>query len=481
MKKILIIAIASLSLGSCKKTLEKINTNPNASENASPSLLFTTASVNLGALRAGGDMYIPFALAAQTIASGGDGGWGKENVYDISIYSTGNSWKTFYSSTGLNLKEAISRAEAKTPAEDGAAGQCKVLLAQAMYDATMIWGDIPFSEAWQASTIPYPKFDKQEEVLNGLLSLLDEAIAQMDKEGATETAIKDQDFFYNGDLSKWKALARSMKFRILMVMVDKDPSKAAAIQEMITNGGMISSASGIFQLPFGTAVSNWNPKYSLLYQYAGAANIFFFANTTVLDPMLAQNDPRIPVYFKMGDSADEYVGVLTEKTADPDVTASISMYLYRPEAPEVMFSYQEQLFLEAEAYARGFASGGLAEADAKYKEALAAACAYFGVAPQATEDFVASKSIAGMSASAATNEIHLQQWIDLMERPLDAFTNWRRSGDEGNEIPRLSLPEGAPAGGLMRRWPYPLAEEVSPNINAPKEAALMTDKLWFDL
>ncbi len=481
MKKIFVIALASLSLGSCKKTLEKINTNPNASENASPGLLFTTAAVSAGALRSSGDFYIPFGLAAQTIASGGDAGWGKTNVYDIDIYPLGNSWKSFYSTAGLNLKEAIRIAESNVPAEDGAAAQCKVLLAQSMYDATMIWGDIPYSEAWQASTIPYPKFDRQEDLLNSLLALLDEAIAQMDSENAASTAITGQDFFYNGDLSKWKALAHSMKFRILMVMVDRDPSKATAIQELISGGNMISDAGANFMLPFGTTASNWNPKYSILYQYAGGTNLFFFANTTVLNPMKAQNDPRIPVYFDKPADAEDYEGVLTELTADPDVTATISMYLYRQDAPELMFSYQEQLFLEAEAYARGFASGGLAVAEEKYKAALAAACSYYGVDAASTGTFVDSKSIASMSTAAAIDEIHLQQWIDLMDRPLDAFTNWRRSGPAGDEVPRLTLPLGAPAGGLMRRWLYPLAEEVSPNVNAPKEAALMTDKLWFDL
>lgn len=479
MKKLLIIALAGCLLASCKKNFEKVNTSPNASPEASPGLLFNSAAVNLGSNRAGGDVYDNMLLCAQTISSGGDAGWGAANVYDISPYSTGNTWKTMYSSSGLNLKTAIQIAENSDPVENGAAAQCKVLLAEVMYTATMIWGDVPYSEAWQAEAIPYPHFDKQQDIFNSLLNLLDEAINQMGEDNAQESAITSQDLFYGGDLTKWQSLAKSMKFRILMTMVDKDPSKAADIQDLITSGGMLSAASDNFMLPFGSKAGNQNPKYALLAAYAGGTNLFFFANTTVLNPMVAQNDPRLPRYFDLPEGQTDYVGIPTEELADPEVNATISMYLYRQDAPEVMFSYQEQLFLEAEAYARGFAAGGISAADEKYKAALQAACEFYEADPGATSDFVDSKSLT--TVSNPVDEIHLQQWIDFMDRPLDAFNNWRRSGPDGQEIPHLTLPPGATAGPLMRRWLYPSAEEISPNPNAPKEQEHVYDKLWFDL
>ena len=75
-------------------------------------------------------------------------------------------------------------------------------------------------------TIKYPKFDSQESVLNGVLSLLDEALQLIDLNDAN--AIDEYDIYYKGDMNKWMTLAKSLKFRTLMVMVDKDPSKAAA-------------------------------------------------------------------------------------------------------------------------------------------------------------------------------------------------------------------------------------------------------------
>lgn len=32
-----------------------------------------------------------------------------------------------------------------------AIAQCKILLAEHMYEATMLWGDIPFTESWNGT------------------------------------------------------------------------------------------------------------------------------------------------------------------------------------------------------------------------------------------------------------------------------------------------------------------------------------------
>jgi hypothetical protein len=84
-----------------------------------------------------------------------------------------------------------------------------------------------------------------------------------------------------------------------------------------------------------------------------------------------------------------------------------------------------------------------------------------------------------MTAADARYEIHVQQWIDLMDRSFDAWVQSRRSGDAGSEVPNLQLPDGAPAGGIMRRWPYP-DDELTGNINAPADLPQIYDKLWFD-
>lgn len=475
MKKIMILAFGALLFTSCKKSFEKINTNPNAAESATPELLFSGASVNLGTTRVGGDLYTSMILSTQTIASGGNYGWGAADIYDISPYSTGNVWRTFYVSTGANLKKAIMFAEQSTPVKTGAIGQCKILLAETMYETSVIFGDVPFSEAWN-DDIPYPKFDSQEDVLNGVLQLLDEGIASLQDENASATNITSFDLFYRGNVNRWIALAKSLKFKVLMTMVDKVPAKAADLAALYGEGGMIESAAGNFVFPFGTASGNSNLKNALLVQYAGGANVFFFANKLVIDPMIADNDPRLPHYFDLGAEATDFAGVATEAEAN-EMTSTISMQLYAPDAPEYIMTYQELLFLQAEAAVKGHIPGGTALAQEKYQAAIAAACKLYGVSNSAADAYAAGK----MLSATPLRDIHMQQWIDLMDRPIEAFTTWRRSGTKGNEIPTLQIPQGAPNAGLMYRWQYPLDNEILPNINAPKEVIYYYQQQWFDL
>ena len=94
-------------------------------------------------------------------------------------------------------------------------------------------------------------------------------------------------------------------------------------------------------------------------------------------------------------------------------------------------------------------------------------------------------SLPDLSSFATTREavkyIHYHHWVDKWDRGIDAFTQWRRSGPQDDEVPALTLPAGAPAGDLFRRYEYPVTNEIAANPNAPKEKILYNVKMWFDL
>ena len=363
--------------------------------------------------------------------------------------------------------------------------QCKIILAQHIYETTMIWGDIPFTEAW-VEGVKYPKFDSQEVVLNGVVSLLDEALNEINLD--EPLAITDYDIFYKGDMQKWIRLAKSLKFRTLMTMVDKDPTKAEQIGKLISDGGMISSADDNLQFPYLQTAGNENPKYKILEKYTNGINIMFFANNNVLKPMQERNDSRISRYFEPG-ADGVYRGLDTRQAAEEtddenaDLLSSvISKYLFRKEAPELIYSYQEQLFFEAEAYVRGLGvTSNLVKANELYKKAIQTACDYYEADPVKTTEFIdALDDLNTLEPDRALYEIHIQQWIDLMDRPLEEFVQWRRSGSNGNEVPVLTVPTEATSRELIRRWEYS-PEEMTANPNAPKESPKIWEKMWFDL
>lgn len=479
---VLLLVLTSGIFMSCNDWLD-VNDNPNTAESVEAGYLFNYAAISWSGNRTGGDNYIPVSMSLQLQADGGTtGGYWGESAYDISVYSTGNTWKMYYSTAGNNLRLAIEQAKSTTPENKNAQGQCNIMMAFLAFETTMLWGDVPFSEAWN-NEIKYPKFDSQQEVLNGVLGLIDQGLSLLDENDPLK--IDEYDIYFKGDISKWKAVANSLKFRTLMVMADADPSVAAEIGKMMGSNQMISSAAGNMEFPFFETSGNQNPKYGIVAKYSGGMNDMFFAHNNVFKPMEKYQDARIPKYFNPTVNGDykaldtrENVGIADEGGF---LSSTIGDYLYRADCPDLVYSYQEQLLLEAEVYARGLGvSQDISKANELFRAGVKAACEYYKADAAATETFLSNlPDLTKLSAEEALYEIHLQQWIDLMDRPNEAFVQWRRSGPKGQEVPVLTVPEEAPTPDLIRRWDYS-PEEMSGNPNAPKESPKLWDQMWFD-
>lgn len=479
---ILLLLVVCSTLSSCSDWLD-VNNNPNTAEKVEAGYLFNYAAVNWSGNRIGGDSYIPFSQSIQSQADGGDnyGGWG-EAYYVISTYSLGNTWVSYYSVCGNNLQLAIQQAQNSVPENKNAEAQCLILLAMQVYETTMIYGDVPFSEAWKKE-IKYPKFDDQKDVLNGVIDMLDQALAMIDIND--KNCIDEYDPYFKGDMSKWIAIANSFKFRTLMVMVDADPSKADDIKKMMDEKKMITSAAGNMEFQYSETAGNENPKYGILAKYTGGINTMFFAHNNVFKPMKKYADSRIPRYFDPGHDG-VFRALDTRQDAEDDedgniYSSAISSYLYRKDCPDVLYSYQEQLLLESEVYARGIGvTKDLAKANELFQAGVQAACNYYKADTEATKTFLSKlPDLSKLSESEALYEIHMQQWIDLMDRPLEAFVQWRRSGTQGNEVPALTVPAEASSKDLIRRWEYS-PDELSTNPNAPKDSPKIWDAMWFD-
>ena len=192
-----------------------LNVDPNRSTTADPALLFTGAEVKFSLLRVG-ELTWPIALMSQMWSSGGR--WGLEQArYDQTRIRS--AWGSIYTDVLKNLVLATKDAEAATPKPNNSIAQLKIYTAFVYSQTSYLWGDIPFSEA-AGGTVDFPKFDSQEAVLNGCIKLLDEAMASIDANSKRIGA--PNDLYYSGDMTKWRRFANSLKFRILMTMVDAD-------------------------------------------------------------------------------------------------------------------------------------------------------------------------------------------------------------------------------------------------------------------
>lgn len=211
-KFLIIGSLSLLTLGSCTKNFEKINTNPNVPGSVTPDLLLSGVIKNtindqvneawgIGNIVAQHTAKIQFVNEDRYL-------WGERNGVWNSVY--GNM---------RNVQNMIDLATASTPVQNNYLGVALIMKSWMFSLATDAYGDIPYTEATKAKTgsVYTPKYDKQEDIYTGLLADLKKA---NDILGTSSEAISG-DILYNGSVDKWKRLANSLRLRLLMRLSKK--------------------------------------------------------------------------------------------------------------------------------------------------------------------------------------------------------------------------------------------------------------------
>ncbi len=464
-----VVSSMVLSLAGCFQD-GSLNVDPNRSTTADASQLFSGAALKFSLLRVG-ELTWPVALSTQMWSSGARWGLAQAQYDQTRVRS---AWGSIYTDVLKNLLIATREAELATPKPNNAIAQLKIYTAFVYSQTTYLWGDIPFTEA-ATGTVDKPKFDSQQVVLNGCVALLDAAIASIDANSKAVGA--PNDLYYGGDMAKWRRFANSLKFRILMTMVDADPSKAALLGPM-QGLPMISARAEEMKVQYASQAGRQNPRYSFTQIFRGGVQQDWYASNVVFAQLLPFNDPRLPIFYQPGPAASpgQFVSL---NTVEPfTITASlVNLGLLKADLPEMSFSLSEQQLLEAEAMARGFWTGGVSAADVRYRTGVRESMSALGVTTPQIDAFIAT--LPTLTASNFRVELNRQQYLDLFMRPLEAWVQWRRSGTAGNEYPALTVPSGALVGGLVRRLLY-RSEEITANPNTPNPIPLQDAATWFD-
>ena len=466
---LLVAALLAFSTTACFKDSD-INIDPNRSTSVDPALLFSGASTQLSLLRVA-ELTWPVALMNQMWASGGRWGLAQAQYDQTRVRS---AWGRTYTDVLKNLAVAVDIAQNTQPVNKNALAQCKILMAFAYAQTTLLWGDIPFSEA-ATGKVDFPKFDKQQDVLNGCVAMLDEALGLIDPNG--KGIIAPNDLYYGGDMAKWRKFANSLKLRILFSAVDGDPTKGAAIGQLMTGGNLISSNADAMQFKYFNQPGRQNPRFSFTAIFRGGVQSDWYCSKPVYNLLITLKDPRIPFFYQPGPAAapNEFIALDPVETFTTK-SALVNMNLLKADLPEVSFSYSEQLLFEAEAFARGFAPGGFDAATTRMRAGVRESLLLLGV--PATEATAYANGLPMLTAANFRTVLAQQQYLDLFMRPIEGWVQHRRSGTIGQEIPAMTTPTGAPVAGLVRRLLY-RSEEVSSNPNTPSGLTLDTPQ-WFD-
>lgn len=419
----MLAAVCCITLSSCKDFLD-INRNPNYPTEAScATLLPSVCASTVAQLGYNGEL---LGIMFNQYCTQGN----STNQYNTAVtYALTNSsytgfWTNAYGATLPDLKIMIAKAEETGEWNYWLVG--KVLEAYNWHILADIYEDIPFTEALNADEFPYPNYDSGRTVVYpALISMLDEAIAKASEASAKSMPVIDnKDFFFNGDITKWVAFAKSLKLKLLMRDFDANKS---AIQSMLSAGGFLEEDAAV--TCWEDATNKGNPFYEMnIRQLNTTENVR--GCHTFIEYMIANDDIRLenifePTYASTVSGGatlrDRFEGLPygtkpeTSGAEGVPITNS-SKWLQAFNDPTYIMNEAEAYFQVAEAYAR---LEDAAKAKANYDKGVLAAFYRFG---KDGSSYIAEDGVYAFDENNMMKCIMTQKWVSYAKA--NAWDGW---------------------------------------------------------
>ncbi|RZK47348.1 MAG: SusD/RagB family nutrient-binding outer membrane lipoprotein [Pedobacter sp.] len=457
--KIVILLVVVCFSGGCRKLFDdpNIQRNPNAVTDVEVTTLLSGTLLGVSFLHEDTDVRIASMWAGELNGLSR----AHQGFAQYIVSSQTFSWKTLYP---VASQARLIQTKADAIGDKWTKGVGQILEALVIAKATDLYGDVPYSQAFDETAYPTPVFDKQSDVYDRLQTTLDEAIVNLS--ATTGLAFSTQDFFYKGDINKWKAAANTLKARLYLHTADY--SKA------ISSGAAgISANSGDMLVPHGSSLGvDVNQNYDF-FRVSRAGDAGFDG---AFLPILLNS--RIGSLNTKTDETALYnhyikAGITGTGTLDPNTTDGA----FTNDAPHPILTHYENQLIIAEAQARtgnndealtalnlvryelatGYINGKtMAVAGRKYDAYTRADFSPSGLANP--NGYVAVQD-------ALLYEIVSQRFIILLMQ-YEAFNDYRRLA---KALPVVQLPITLYTGNQRpERFIYPQDEiNVNPNVPTP--------------
>jgi hypothetical protein len=411
--------------------------------------------------------------------------------YQVTENDVDNLW-TFYSypQIMMNCKVLVDKATESNARNYSAVA--KIIWAWNLSLVTDLFGNVPYSEALKPDEFPKPKYDTQKSVYDGIQTLLDEAIADIDAtdKNLTITPAAD-DFIFNGDMAKWRMVAFTLKARFYMHLTyapDVNPeTQAQAALDAIANG--LQTLDDDAKYPYLEDPGQENPWFQ--YAIDGKWDLDTQISNYYITLLEGLNDPRIHSQAALVNGA--YAGHENGTAAEADLSA-IGEFYSAADAPLEFLSAVESKFIIAEA---NFILGNRAEAETaleagltlsfdKQRLAIQNGAAELGIssADINTEitDYIAANSVLPVDDADAYEHLMTQKYISNFLQ-FETYNDWRRTGYP--EVAPVAAPFPDNLTTVPLRFPYPSAELQynSTNVNAeglPIGFRGLGNKVWWN-
>lgn len=382
-------------------------------------------------------------------------------------FSMSGAWSTIYL-RGLENAETIIR-KAELEGSYHYTGVAQVLKAVNLGLLTDCWENVPFSEATQGSLASTPKYDTQEDVYAGIQSILDEAIANLNQESSFRSPGGD-DLVYAGEMSNWIKLAHSLKARYMLHLFGKSDNSDAILSELEQG---FSSNDDDFKLVYnGTITNPWyfniakkinESIYSYNYSHHLISTMNGDYNTVV--------DPRLSMIADLGDNT-EFIGLKSygDDKHDATIQPSESTFYFAPNAPIVMMTYSEAMFIKAEVL-----NNKGSDATDAYNNGIKAHMTMLSVDTETQDAYITNPNVSNASLKNIMKEkyialmLNTETWNDMRRHNFDAtiYSNFVEPNLEGRDQP-------------AQRAVYPASEESRNLENFQANLKPLTEKMWKD-
>ena len=210
-----------------------------------------------------------------------------------------------------------------------------ILSAKLFQEVVDLYGDVPYSQAFQTDKYTTPIYDPAQSIYTALQGRLDTAITYLTN-NAPSNAFATADIINHGDVSKWIKFANTLKLRLLIRQSEVSGFDPSAEIAKIQNGGnvidnILGAGESITVNPgYVNDVNKQNPFFGAHgWTPSGVgADQATNANNYIITILSNTNDPRIERFFYPGgfDPANGFVGNIF---GDPIATlfqASASSY-----------------------------------------------------------------------------------------------------------------------------------------------------------
>ena len=406
-----------------------------------------------------------------------------ESRYQYRAGVQDTNWEYIYRI--LNNVMDIQRRAENTP---NMLNVAKVMEVHLMQIATDRWRDVPYTDAVKM-TEGYltPSYDTQEQIYPALLAKLKEAADGFAAGGDDDIAAGD--LMFGGDVTKWQKYCNSLRLRLAIRISGVDAGLAkSTIEEVLGN----PSKYPIMEENDDNAFFYWQGSDSNYYEPIADAyrtrKTEFCASDLIVNNLLKNNDPRLPIYCTPTPSSQTPTGedytdgtpvyrgyTIGAATNPPSSLYSVWGHRYGIDLGgfSPWMRVAEVYFHIAEAAKLGYNTGMTAEE--AYNKAVAFSLEENGVA-----DADAAAYLAGAGKfNGSMDQIWYEEWVAMFKQGMEGWSLYRRTGvPRDNYIAPGRASRYADHNVPPFRSPYPDTEHNLNSANCAPFAAEVKDDFW---